>query len=277
MKNVKVITELDKLRDAIDSKEVDINTLTWRTKKGVEVRLMDMNKEALESAHKHAYEMLYNTNKYTPGKFQVKKNIKTLIDNCNAELLLRYIIYECNIDIFSTNIQVLNFVRERKAENNLSDSDYVSTLFMNLPTEFETVTIGQLIDASIDNSGIINRNMISDKFIIAQGIWLTEEEKEELTEYNGSGKIRPWLDVIKERLSLNNVQLRVNPRGFSYNEFRSLIHLEPLSKISKLPSNTLRLLRDKVFVLLFADIDYHIEKWTTIMDGIEKVIEYKGY
>lgn len=84
------------------------------------------------------------------------------------------------------------------------------------------------------------------------------------------------MTVIKERLVLPNVKLKVDPRGFSYNEFRSLIHLKLLSRISTLPTDTLYLLRDKVFILLDLDIDYHIEKWNIIKNNIEKVAEYKN-
>ena len=45
--------------------------------------------------------------------------------------------------------------------------------------------------------------------------------------------------------------------------------------ISSLPTDTLRLLRDKVFILLDADTDYHIAKWEEIKSNIEKVAEYK--
>lgn len=83
------------------------------------------------------------------------------------------------------------------------------------------------------------------------------------------------MEVIKERLILPNIKLRVDPKGFSYSEFRSLIHLSPLPKISSLPTDTLRLLRDKVFILLDADTDYHITKWEEIKSNIEKVAEYK--
>ncbi len=72
------------------------------------------------------------------------------------------------------------------------------------------------------------------------------------------------------------MKLRIDPRGFSYSEFRSLVHLEPLPKISKLPSNTLRLLRDKVFILLDADTDYHIERWLNIKSSIEKVAKARN-
>lgn len=277
MKETKVITEFgNALQSAIESKKSDINQLVWKDKGGKEVRLMDMSKEDLQKVYNHATDMLYNTNKYTPGRIQVKQNIKTLIANCNAELFLRYILHDCNVDILRTNIQVIEFVRQCKAANNLSDDDSVTTLFTSVPVEFESVTLGQLIDACFDKLDIINRKMISDKFILSQGIWLTEEEKKDLTELDNEGKVRPWLDVIKERLLLDNVKLRVDPKGFSYFEFRSLVHLEPLPKISRLPSDTLRLLRDKVFILLDADTDYHIQKWTNIKDNIEKIAEYKG-
>lgn len=277
MKETKVITEFgNALQSAIESKKSDINQLVWKDKSGKEVRLMDLSKEDLQKVYNHATDMLYNTNKYTPGRIQVKQNIKTLIANCNAELFLRYILHDCNVDILRTNIQVIEFVRQCKTANNLSDNDSVTTLFTSVPVEFESVTLGQLIDACFDKLDIINRKMISDKFILSQGIWLTEEEKKDLTELDNEGKVRPWLDVIKERLLLDNVKLRVDPKGFSYSEFRSLVHLEPLPKISRLPSDTLRLLRDKVFILLDADTDYHIQKWTNIKDNIEKIAEYKG-
>lgn len=277
MKETKVITEFgNALQSAIESKKSDINQLVWKDKSGKEVRLMDLSKEDLQKVYNHATDMLYNTNKYTPGRIQVKQNIKTLIANCNAELFLRYILHDCNVDILRTNIQVIEFIRQCKTANNLSDNDSVTTLFTSVPVEFESVTLGQLIDACFDKLDIINRKMISDKFILSQGIWLTEEEKKDLTELDNEGKVRPWLDVIKERLLLDNVKLRVDPKGFSYSEFRSLVHLEPLPKISRLPSDTLRLLRDKVFILLDADTDYHIQKWTNIKDNIEKIAEYKG-
>jgi hypothetical protein len=152
---------------------------------------MDMSKEDLQKVYNHATDMLYNTNKYTPGRIQVKQNIKTLIANCNAELFLRYILHDCNVDILRTNIQVIEFVRQCKTANNLSDEDSVTTLFTSVPVEFESVTLGQLIDACFDKLDIINRKMISDKFILSQGIWLTEEEKKDLTETDKDGNIRP--------------------------------------------------------------------------------------
>ena len=276
MSEEKTITEFgNTLLNAIVNKSDDINQYVWKGKDNKEVRLLDMSDNELQKVYNHATDMLYNNNKYTPGKFQVKKNIRVLIAHCNAELLKRYILHECNIDILKSPIEIVQFIRESKKANNLTDTDSVTTLFSHLPKEFETVTLDLLLSACLDQLDIINRKMISDNFILSQGIWLTDEEKADLTEYDENGQMRPWMEVIKERLILPNIKLRVDPRGFSYAEFRALIHLSPLPKISTLPTDTLRLLRDKVFILLDADTDYHIAKWEEIKSNIEKVAEYK--
>ena len=275
MNEEKIISEFgDTLKNAIN-KVNDLNQYVWKSKDGKTIRLLDMSKEELQKIYNHANDMLYNTNKYTPGKLQVKKNIRTLISHCNAELLKRYILHECNIDILKSPIEVVQFIRDNKKSSNLVDTDSVTTLFSHLPKEFESVTLDFLLSACLDQHDLINRKMISDNFILSQGIWLTEAEKVDLTEYDENGQVRPWMEVIKERLLLPNIKLRVDPRGFSYAEFRSLIHLTPLPKISSLPTDTLRLLRDKVFILLDADTDYHINKWEIIKSNIEKVAEYK--
>ena len=85
------------------------------------------------------------------------------------------------------------------------------------------------------------------------------------------------MDVIRERLILNNVKLRIDRKGLSYTEFRSLVKLDQYPKISGLPTTTLKLLRDKILLLLDNDLNYHIEKWTKIHDNILKVAEKKKF
>lgn len=255
---------------------VDLDTLVWKTNKGTTKRMMDMDADELQSIYNHTTDMLYNTNRYTPGKVRVKNNIKMLIQNCNAELLRRYLLYECSLNNLNTDLQIIEFLRVKKTVGNLKNTDFVTQIFSNLPQQFSDITIGKLLDASLDNLDVINRNMISDKFILSQGIWLTENERQELTEMTEDGKKRNWKDVVKERLLLPDyVEIRSNSHGFTYNEFRSLIQLGTLSKISSLSSNTLVLLRDKVFILLDVDNDYHIDKWEGIKQNIEAIANYK--
>lgn len=85
------------------------------------------------------------------------------------------------------------------------------------------------------------------------------------------------MDVIRERLVLNNIKLRIDRKGLSYSEFRSLVKLDQYPKISSLPTATLKLLRDKILLLLDYDLNYHINKWETLMQNLVKVANKKGY
>ena len=186
--------------------------------------------------------MLYNKNKCNPGKYVIQNNIKNLYNNCNAELFLRYILYECDIPALKTN---------------------------------KDVTIKSLVRACLECLEPINKNIISDKFILSVGIWLTDEEKEDLTEYDEKGNKRYFFDVIKERLFLKNVKLRIDVNGLTYNEFRSLMLLKNRTKMSNATTELLYLLRDKMLLLLNNDLSYHINKWLDLKNKIQKVCDYK--
>lgn len=221
---------------------------------------MDMDQDELQKCYDHCNSMLYSKAKITPGKYTIKQIINRTYENVNAELFMRYILHELNLEMFKTNKDLFDFIIAQKSSLNLKDSDYVTTIFTNVPTIFEKVTIDRLLSACFDKLDALNRKIISDKFIVSQGIWLTNEEKKELQEFV-DGKQRDFMDVIKERLVLNNsLKLRIDRKGLSYNEFRSLVKLDQYPKISSLPTATLTLLRDKILLLLDYDVEYHIAK-----------------
>lgn len=196
---------------------------------------------------------------------------------CNAELFLRYLIHECNIDQLKTNKDVLLLVNNIKKTYDLTNDNYITELFNGIPIVFEKITINDLINACLDKLGHFNKKLISDKFILSQGIWFTDDEKEDLVEYDENGKLRNRIEVMKERLFLNNIRLRVDQKGFSYKEFRALTNLTSFPKFSSLPTATLQLLRDKVLLLLDNELNYHINKWEEIKTEIQKVAEYKKF
>lgn len=269
----------DTLNRAIEtSKErarTDVNNLVWKYKNGTSKRLMDMDQDELQKCYDHCNSMLYSKAKVTPGKYTIKQIINRTYENVNAELFMRYILHELTLEMFKTNKDLFDFIIAQKSSLNLKDSDYVTTIFTNVPTIFEKVTIDRLLSACFDKLDALNRKIISDKFIVSQGIWLTNEEKKELQEFV-DGKQRDFMDVIKERLILNNsLRLRIDRKGLSYNEFRSLVKLDQYPKISSLPTATLTLLRDKILLLLDYDVEYHIAKWENLISNIKKVAEKK--
>ena len=170
---------------------------------------------------------------------------------------------------------MINNQRDQYNED-ISDKN-ISYLFNGLDPIYENITIGNLVDACLDRLDILNRKMISDRFILSLGIWLTDEEKIDLTETLPDGSIRDRRDVIKERLSLNkDIPIKIIPTGLTYNEFRSVVKLGFLPKISSLSTNTLKTLRDKILLLLDNDLNYHINKWTNLMNNIQRVADARN-
>lgn len=267
----------DKLAQAIEKRSNNIDNWTWINKNGESVRLLDMSLDELQKAYTHTLDMLYRKTNYKFGKLEVRKNIQKLHESCNSELLHRYIQHDLQIDMFKTNKDILDFINKFKEVNGATNNDPITTMFSNLPKEFEELTIGDLLKACLDACEPINRKLISNEFIISLGIWLTEDEKRDLTEFDNNGKLRPWVEVMKERLFIDGGYFRVVPTGLSYSELRALLNLEPRTRVSIVPSATLKLLRDKILLLLDNDLEYHIKKWSNLKEQIENVAVYKGW
>lgn len=265
----------EKLRAAMDS----IESLVWKTKEGNVVKLINESEDNIRKYYTHCHHMLYNTNQYSPGKYEIRKNIAKTWADCNTELFVRYLLHECNTQI-KTRKDLLDFINQTRenTEDNIMDKS-ITTLFDGLDPIFEKITIKRLMDACFDKLDVFNNKMVSDKFILSQGIWLTDEEKVELTETLPDGKTRNRMEVIKERLCFKHpeqVRLRISPTGLTFSEFRSLFQLPLLPKISSLSTVALKTLRDKVLLLLDNDLNYHIEKWTTLMNNIKRVAEARN-
>lgn len=252
----------------------DVNKLVWVNKKGKEVPMMQMSYKELQKVYNHALAMLYNKNFKTLGKYEVKKNIQSTNTKCNAELFLRYILFELTDFPLKTHRDVLEYLNAQRMQG-LTDKTNIEEIFGTVPREFVNLTLVDLIKACLKTESF-NKKLISDKFILAQGIWLTNSEIQNLTEYDENGNKRKYLEVMKERLFVKG-NLKVVPNGLSYADFRALINLDNYPKISDLPTNTLKLLRDRILLLLDNDIDWHIQKWLKIKENIERVAKEKGF
>ena len=259
----------DKLSQAIEKKNNNIESWAWMDKNGDTKRFVDMDYDELQTAYNHTLDMLYRKSQPKFGKIEVRKNIQKMYNSCNSELLLRYIQHDLAIDVFKTNKNVLDYINQFKEVNHLTNSASVTEMFSMLPKEFETLTIGDLLNAALDICEPINRKLISNK--------LTEDDKKELTEFDQNGELRPWVQVMKERLFIDGGYFKIDPTGLNYSELRSLLNLQPSTRVSIIPTNTLILLRDKILLLLDNDLEYHIKKWNNLKSQIEQVAEFKGW
>lgn len=221
--------------------------------------------------------MLYNSSPFNPGKYHIRKNIWKTWNSCNTELFVRYLLHECDTSI-KTKKDILDHINQQRIVHDRDiTGESISILFNGLDPIYEKITVSNLMDACFDKLDILNKKMITDKFILSQGIWLTDAEKVDLTETLPDGRMRNRMEVIKERLCLDqSIKLRISPTGLSYSEFKSLVQLSTLPKISSLPSIALKTLRDKILLLLDNDLSYHIDKWTTLMNNIIRVAEARN-
>lgn len=271
---MKKISEFgEALNEALDKKNNSIDNLVWRSADGSVTKMMDMPEDKLKKAYNHCVSMLYSTNPAAPGKYQVRKNYWNMYSNCNAELLLRYILYTCKIDNLKTNKDIVDLVNVYRSEKHIKDNDPITVMFENMPAIFEKVTVEKLVRACLDSLDPFNKKLVSNEFILSKGIWFTNKERKELTEYREDGSMRNRLEVLKERLFIEDLHLRVDPKGFGFKEFRALIQLEPMQKYSTIPSYTLELLRDKVILMLDTDLEWNIQKWTKLLTNIKTVAE----
>lgn len=99
---------------------------------------------------------------------------------------------------------------------------------------------------------------------------------EEFTEKDENGNNRSKLELIKERLNIRpSVRLTVKPSGLSYTELRAMLGLHS-QRYSKLSTDQLTTLRNKVLFRLEQEVNYHIEQWEERMRRILKVAELRG-
>lgn len=150
-----------------------------------------MSFDDLQKVYNHTLDMLYRKTNYKFGKLEVRKNIQKLYTSCNAELFRRYLQHETPLDLFNTNKDIIDFINSFKESNHVTNQDSVTCMFSNIPKEYETLLIGDLVNACLDLCEPINRKLISDEFIMSLGIWLTEDEKKDLTEFDENNNLRP--------------------------------------------------------------------------------------
>lgn len=279
----------DKLTEAINAKNNDVNTFVWKLAKKSdgtqeEIRLVDATPEQLNKFYKHCMSMLYSTDKSNPGRKVLLEIIKDQREKCNVELFLRklesgsicadgksYPRYLYLQDLRS----FINAHKDQFPSNELKNIS-IAACTNGLPREFERISIDNVLSACLDTLGYFDNKHITFSFILNLGVYLTPNEMKEFTEKDKDGNTRSKLEVIKERLNINsNVRLIVKPSGLNFTELRAMVGLRS-KKYSELTTDQLSTLRNKVLFRLENEIMFHISQWETRIEQLKKVAEIRG-
>lgn len=286
----------DKLSNAIEAKKNDATQYTWKYQKDDtqhqrEVKLYSMNEEELNKCYQHCNSMLYSKSKKLPGRYKLLDIIKFERYACNAELLKRY---------EATKFAPKNGDRENSEASNITafhtalreylDKDEVKTAVpreawyttpisavVDVPAEYQTIPIKTVLKALSNSLGLFDARHITQRFIFVDlGVWPTKQELKEYFVVDNKKKINKE-EQIRTNLHIKpDKQIRLNPQGLSYIEFRAMYQLK--SKMYyDLSRQQLITLRDKVLYKLEDLVNSHIRFWESKKSEIEKVAELKGY
>lgn len=265
-----------------------INSYIWKyknkTDRSMEVKkLIDMSENELQTIYGHCKSMLYNNSKSEPGRYLVINEINNQINDCTAELAVRWFCLLKNdkdqlvYSRFSLLGEIKLLLEKYKKDENQSNLK-LQDFYSGLPTDFNSVLIDSIMKACRDTLGKFNRNHITKSFIIRQGIWFTPLELTEFKEIEKLRNISEILNTIKERLNINNsYDLQLKSTGLNYEQFRALLNLKVGKKYSELTTMQLETLKDKILFILEETVLHQISEWKGRMEKIEEVCKFKNY
>ena len=274
----------ERLNEAIKNKENDINSFIWKGKKSFKgqnviqesKKLVDCTIDELKKFYSYCETMLYNKNKFKPGRYILLENTREQREKCNAELFVRWLEKENNISRYSFMITLREFLNNNPKlyVNNQeipTNKASISMIVNNTPSEFSNVKVELVMSACLDSLGLFDRHHITTTFLLKQGVYLTPEDNK------ARDKSIPKIEYIREYLDLYpEARITIDHRGLSLSEMRSMITLKS-KKYSELTTKQLTLLRNRILFSLENDILYHINQWETRQNQIKKVATFKGF
>lgn len=294
-----------------DAKDIRIKSYVWREAadtdgKYIERPLVEYSEEELQRFYDLCREMIYSTNPSDPGRIKVLSEVERQRRNCNTALFLRHIRKSYMKTEYSLYDMLRSFVARNKDYYPDIEKQPVGNYIMgNCPLDFKDVTIQELMNACIDSLGIFSSRHITKRLIFSFGIYLSEEDMEELTptkeeldmlmeratpeSFNGKSGVRMRkLELIRERLGLKLYEdadgktsykhrMFLSYDGLTYSQFKAMIQLPSRAKYSELSLEQLKTLRDKVLPSLIMEVEKHINQWKSRMKKIKEVAEYRGF
>lgn len=275
----------DKLQEALDVKKEDVNSYVWKGPRinGVqeEFKLIDADYDTLKKWYNRCITMLNNTDVHTPGRLVLVNIIDDQIARCRAELLMRWLRKEKQY----TNIKCLQDLRQIIANNkDVLTPETIKTypiceVMSGLPIEFQTVSVGNVLDACMDLLGVFDCSHVTRNFIVKMGLWFTPQElQNELCQRDpNTGKPRNRLEVVREILKVDPaIRLRISETGLTFNEFKAIFNIQK-DKYSSYSSEQLNVLANKILYRLQNQCEEQAKQWQDKANEIAKVANIKGW
>lgn len=275
----------DKLQEALDIKKEDVNSYVWKGPRvnGVqeEFKLIDADYDTLKKWYNRCTTMLNNTDVHTPGRLVLVNIIDDQISRCRAELLMRWLRKEKQY----TNIKCLQDLRQIIANNKeILTPETIKTypiceVMSGLPIEFQTVSVGKVLDACMDLLGVFDCSHVTRNFIVKMGLWFTPQElQNELCQRDpNTGKPRNRLEVVREILKVDPaIRLRISETGLTFNEFKAIFNIQK-DKYSSYSSEQLNVLANKILYRLQNQCEEQAKQWQDKANEIAKVANIKGW
>lgn len=275
----------DKLQEALNVKKEDVNSYVWKGPRvnGVqeEFKLIDADYDTLKKWYNRCITMLSNTDVHTPGRLVLVNIIDDQIARCRAELLMRWLRKEKQY----TNIKCLQDLRQIIANNKeVLTPETIKTypiceVMSGLPIEFQTVSVGNVLDACMDLLGVFDCSHVTRNFIVKMGLWFTPQElQNELCQRDpNTGKPRNRLEVVREILKVDPaIRLRISETGLTFNEFKAIFNIQK-DKYSSYSSEQLNVLANKILYRLQNQCEEQAKQWQDKANEIAKVANIKGW
>lgn len=275
----------DKLQEALNVKKEDVNSYVWKGPRvnGVqeEFKLIDADYDTLKKWYNRCITMLNNTDVHTPGRLVLVNIIDDQIARCRAELLMRWLRKEKQY----TNIKCLQDLRQIIANNkDVLTPETIKTypiceVMSGLPIEFQTVSVGNVLDACMDLLGVFDCSHVTRNFIVKMGLWFTPQElQNELCQRDpNTGKPRNRLEVVREILKVDPaIRLRISETGLTFNEFKAIFNIQK-DKYSSYSSEQLNVLANKILYRLQNQCEEQAKQWQDKANEIAKVANIKGW
>lgn len=275
----------DKLQEALDIKKEDVNSYVWKGPRvnGVqeEFKLIDADYDTLKKWYNRCITMLNNTDVHTPGRLVLVNIIDDQIARCRAELLMRWLRKEKQY----TNIKCLQDLRQIIANNkDVLTPETIKTypiceVMSGLPIEFQTVSVGNVLDACMDLLGVFDCSHVTRNFIVKMGLWFTPQElQNELCQRDpNTGKPRNRLEVVREILKVDPaIRLRISETGLTFNEFKAIFNIQK-DKYSSYSSEQLNVLANKILYRLQNQCEEQAKQWQDKANEIAKAANIKGW